>query len=111
MEYIQRVMSILDDAEGTLHSERDKLIEKLRYWTEYETSDIGDRAKRSSELDEVTIMLERNYKRTRAIRERIDRITFDKYDGTCVDCGEPIETERLKIVPWTSLCKACATGA
>ncbi len=41
-----------------------------------------------------------------AALDRIDAGTF----GTCVSCGEPISIERLKAVPHTPFCKACAAA-
>ncbi|MBI4538503.1 MAG: TraR/DksA C4-type zinc finger protein [Gemmatimonadetes bacterium] len=31
--------------------------------------------------------------------------------GRCERCGEPIEVERLELVPWTRLCARCAREA
>ena len=39
--------------------------------------------------------------------ERLDAGTFAK----CEQCGQPIEPERLRAVPYTSNCRACAKGA
>ncbi|MFN3336790.1 MAG: TraR/DksA family transcriptional regulator [Thermomicrobium sp.] len=35
----------------------------------------------------------------------LDRIAEGRY-GICVDCGRPIERERLEAVPWTARCIA-----
>jgi RNA polymerase-binding transcription factor DksA len=39
--------------------------------------------------------------------ERLDAGTF----GKCEQCGESIESERLRVVPYTTQCRACAKDA
>jgi len=39
------------------------------------------------------------------VRDALRRIETGKY-GRCVDCGHPIEEERLESLPWTPYCKA-----
>ena len=45
----------------------------------------------------------------RGIDAALDRIQEGTF-GTCVRCGEPISVERLKAVPHTPFCKACAAS-
>ncbi len=44
------------------------------------------------------------------VREAIARIDKGEY-GICELCGEPIKEERLKAVPYTSMCVKCASQA
>jgi DnaK suppressor protein len=44
------------------------------------------------------------------VKQAIDRIDKGQY-GLCQVCGEPINKERLKIVPYSSLCIKCASQA
>lgn len=46
----------------------------------------------------------------RAIRAALDRIKAGTY-GICVKCGQPIEEERLDVLPHTPLCSECAAEA
>ncbi|WP_127522462.1 TraR/DksA C4-type zinc finger protein [Mesorhizobium sp. Z1-4] len=46
----------------------------------------------------------------KAIRAALDRIKAGTY-GTCVKCGQPIEEERLDLLPQTPLCSKCAAEA
>jgi DnaK suppressor protein len=39
------------------------------------------------------------------------RAMSNGFYGTCVDCGDQIPTERLKAIPWTRWCVACAAEA
>lgn len=41
-----------------------------------------------------------------AIKEALERIASGAY-GTCVDCGEPIGLERLKVQPTAKRCYGC----
>jgi RNA polymerase-binding transcription factor DksA len=42
------------------------------------------------------------------IRAALTRIAKGSY-GTCVRCGEPIAEARLDLLPWTPLCRSCAS--
>lgn len=44
------------------------------------------------------------------VSEAIARIDKGEY-GICELCGEPIKVERLKAVPYTSMCVKCASQA
>jgi RNA polymerase-binding transcription factor DksA len=44
----------------------------------------------------------------RMARERREAAKAVSSDGTCRDCGEPIEEERLAVNPCTDLCCDCA---
>ena len=44
------------------------------------------------------------------VREAIARIDKGEY-GVCELCGEPIKPERLKVLPYTSMCVKCASQA
>ncbi|GAB5505139.1 MAG: hypothetical protein Rhirs2KO_03020 [Rhizobiaceae bacterium] len=46
----------------------------------------------------------------KAIRAALARIKAGTY-GDCSKCGEPIEEERLDVLPHTPLCSECATAA
>lgn len=44
----------------------------------------------------------------RAIEKAIARLATDSY-ATCAGCGETISDERLKVIPYTTFCRSCAT--
>jgi RNA polymerase-binding transcription factor DksA len=44
------------------------------------------------------------------VKQAIDRIDKGEY-GSCQVCGQPINKERLKIVPYASMCIKCASQA
>jgi DnaK suppressor protein len=63
------------------------------------------------ENDEVLDYLGNNARIERErVREAIVRIDKGEY-GVCELCGEPIPQERLKAVPYSSMCVKCASQA
>lgn len=88
-ERLQNIGDLLDDApnpdweENAIEQEDDEVLESLG----------------ASGLAEY-----------RAIRAALDRIKAGTY-GTCVKCGQPIEEERLDLLPHTPLCSECAAEA
>jgi RNA polymerase-binding transcription factor DksA len=64
-----------------------------------------------SENDEVLDYLGNNARIERErVREAIARIDKGEY-GVCELCGGPIPPERLKAVPYSSMCVKCASQA
>ena len=56
---------------------------------------------------EIDYTLEENEERViAAIDAALQRIDDGSY-GTCQGCGQPIGTERLEAVPWTTQCIDC----
>ena len=56
---------------------------------------------RTEELDDLRLT---EMRRIRAALDRIDDGTY----GTCTNCGQPIEEERLDSLPATPFCSTCA---
>jgi DnaK suppressor protein len=52
-------------------------------------------------------MFERQKQRLAEVEKALQRIEQDVYN-LCEMCGQPIETERLEALPFTSLCIHCA---
>ena len=68
--------------------------------------DLGDRAL-STTSQEMLLQLSSGERRTLKLLDealrRVDQGTF----GRCVNCGAPIQLERLKAVPWARHCFEC----
>jgi DnaK suppressor protein len=62
---------------------------------------IGDVAERE---------IERDLDELRQIEAALRRIDSGRY-GVCVDCGQPIASQRLTAQPWVARCAACQTAA
>ncbi|MDP3839986.1 MAG: TraR/DksA C4-type zinc finger protein [Methylococcales bacterium] len=44
------------------------------------------------------------------IKQALSRIESGEY-GVCQVCGEPINVERLKVIPYSNMCVKCASVA
>jgi DnaK suppressor protein len=52
---------------------------------------------------------ERATQQQEELRQALERIEAGNY-GVCQQCGQPINPERLEILPATSLCVACSAA-
>jgi DnaK suppressor protein len=68
-----------------------------------EPRDEVDESQRVQSRDLRMSLAEGEAQRAQAIEAALRRITAGTY-GWCVECGRPIELERLKLVPWTERC-------
>lgn len=53
-------------------------------------------------------LLEQTKEELEQVENALDRIESGSY-GKCKNCGNPIPPDRLKILPYTSLCVTCKT--
>jgi DnaK suppressor protein len=74
-----------------------------RVFAQDEPRDEADEAERLQLRDFQVRLDERNGQLAQAIEEALARMASGAY-GICVDCGRPIEPERLELVPWTVRC-------
>lgn len=82
---------------GDLRHEQDPLVADFAEQAIQRSNDEVLSAIQSSAEDEL-----------RHIDVALRRIADDTYD-TCSHCGEPIAAERLAAVPYTDLCRKCAS--
>lgn len=60
------------------------------------------------ENDEVLNQLERQTaQELQQVRNALQALAGGSY-GSCIDCGEPIQPERLTLLPYTLQCQHCA---
>ncbi len=70
----------------------------------YHMADVGtDNFGREMELNIASSSNER----LRLIEEALERVEEGTF-GLCLSCGEEIKAERLKVIPYTTLCINCA---
>src|SRR5690349_21755885 len=100
----------LESFEVQLTSLRDELLERYALdraaadqALQLEANDTGDHAERDNQVDNLERFSERDYLRLKAIQAALDRVGNGSY-GTCVECGEPIQRERLRATPETPFC-------
>jgi RNA polymerase-binding transcription factor len=78
-----------------------------------ESSDEGDsmdeldQAQREISVSSIYSLIERKARELKQIDRLIRQIAIDSDFGICEECGEPIPTERLLIVPEATLCVPC----
>jgi DnaK suppressor protein len=59
---------------------------------------------------EVEVALFRNEESLlEQVEEAMERLKLDTY-GTCLDCGQAIDAERLQAIPYAARCIDCARG-
>lgn len=68
--------------------------------------DVGDDAANTYTRQVLLGLSERDREVLRQIDEALDRIDQGSF-GECEECGEEIGTERLKVLPYTTLCVEC----
>jgi DnaK suppressor protein len=69
-----------------------------------------DQARGTEEETVLTQLSERERVELRLIDEALARLASGEY-GRCEDCDEPIERERLAVVPEARLCLGCGLAA
>lgn len=95
--------SRLQELDNRLHSIGDEL-------EEHNNPDVEDHAT-EVETDEVLEGIGRaGQNEIRMINAALERIADGSY-GICARCGEDITEERLNVLPYTPICKTCASTA
>ncbi len=90
----------LAELENRLHGIEDELdSHQSRDWEELATEREGEEV-----LEELGTS---GQVEIRMIRAALARMETGEY-GICGRCGEEIQSERLDVVPYTPLCRACA---
>ena len=96
-----------------LNQMRDELIEEIARNRKIETNDLKDEigdlydladSERDRQLSHI--LGDRDRKKLVEIDEALERIE-DKTYGICEECGKRITPNRLKIMPFASLCVPC----
>lgn len=101
--YKARLLSRQEELNARLQSIEHDLDQK-------KDPDVEERAV-ESEGDEVMESLgQSGLQELKAIDAALGRIEKGTF-GICVQCEEPISTERLDVVPMTALCRDCAAKA
>jgi DnaK suppressor protein len=67
--------------------------------------DDVDEATELGDLNREDLILEASDERRAEVQAALDRITAGTY-GTCVDCGKPVEADRLSYRPEAARCLA-----
>lgn len=86
---------------------------KNNWDAKYPNREDGDKEEEADEVQEYdnALSLEHSLEsKLKDVDAALEKIARGKY-GTCENCGEKIERERLKAVPEAKLCVKCNNGA
>lgn len=71
-----------------------------------QTADPIDDAQSQSLRELALQVMNSGWETMRAVESALERIETDEY-GWCEGCGEPINVQRLRAVPWAARCVVC----
>ena len=100
--------------ESQLKERRAALLERLervkRDVTAEHSADWSEQAQERQNDEVLEAIGNESREELKKVSIALERIARDEYD-ICSRCGEDIAVERLKAVPYTSLCIKCASEA
>lgn len=110
MSNFEEVKVVLYEMLEDLDDKLARITDDVRHIDEPVEKDFSEQATQN-ENNEVEDYLGNSAKTEIAlIKQALSRIDKGEY-GTCQVCGEPINIERLKIIPYSNMCVKCASVA
>jgi DnaK suppressor protein len=98
----QQLIDQLTGLFRSVHGEvRDGMVREM--FDEDQPRDEGDESLRVQLRDARMSLAENEARRAQEMEAALRRIREGPF-GICVDCGQPIEKEPLKLVPWAARC-------
>ena len=95
MVLLERFRHLLKLRQRNVHLEDELIGMKEPDWLDQATDRIG--------VDTVSALDEAQRRELLAVHAALGRIVAGTY-GKCAVCGKTIERERLKVIPWATLC-------
>lgn len=102
-----------DEAERTLRLRQRSLLERsleaareAQALEDEREPDWEDRAALVASAEAIRSLGENERVQLARVMEALDRLESGTW-GTCLSCGEPIDEERLRVVPETARCARC----
>lgn len=89
-----------------LLNEIENRLKKTRTESDSQFTDIADIATHNLQDELSMTVASEEIKKVKQIDDALARIDSGKY-GTCVNCGCEIDLERLKVLPFATLCVKC----
>jgi DnaK suppressor protein len=102
---VERITENFRSTRGDLRDEAAR-AGAFAFDTDQSPRDEADEALRVQLSDLRYSLDEREARLAQLMEEALHRMSEGKY-GECVDCGNPIELDRLKLVPWATRCVDC----
>jgi len=94
----------LEDALNRLMKDKKEYNDQLAGET---VADESDSAQREISAFSIYSLIDKKTQELKKIEHLIQKISRDEDFGICEECGEPIPTERLLIVPGANMCVPC----
>jgi DnaK suppressor protein len=95
---VEQLMALYRSVRADL---RELMVRRL--YGQEEPRDEVDESMRVQLRDARVHLAESDARRAREIEDALERMRQGTY-GTCVDCGQRIERERLRVLPWAARC-------
>jgi DnaK suppressor protein len=102
---LTRIREILIDEQIALAADIQNEQDKLQQYIE-ENPDLLDLADKRLQQEIVVDRLSHKEQRLTQVQAALKRLDEGKY-GICAGCGNEINTERLKAIPYAALCVNC----
>ena len=102
---LTRIREILVDEQIALAADMQNEEDKLQQQSQ-ENPDLSDLADKRLHQEMVVSRLSLMNQRLTQVRAALKRLDEGRY-GTCARCGIEINPERLKAIPYTTLCVSC----
>lgn len=107
---LDEMKDVLERRRAELIERRERIARHTRHRDEPLSQDFAEQAV-ELENGETLVALDREVNaELRGIEKALRRIEDGTY-GECAECGEPISEQRLKALPYTSLCIDCANAS
>lgn len=107
-KFRENIGTVLEETEEEIVAGVEDCRMELKELSNNEDAELGDRATNSKSVDELDSVMrhyEKRLARTRSAKRRLENGTY----GVCVDCGKPINENRLAATPEALFCIACAS--
>ena len=105
--------SVIADIAAELEARRDELLARLEKVksdvTSQHSADWSEQAQERQNDEVIEAIGNESREELNKVSLALERIASDEYT-TCSRCGGDINIDRLKAVPYTSLCIDCASG-
>ena len=99
-------IEMLEKERAVIKSELSRLRETLKAEI---GSDIGEGEPELVGRDLVMTMIKSQERKLESVEEALEQVQRGQY-GICENCGEPIDPERLEILPEATLCVKCKSS-
>jgi DnaK suppressor protein len=105
-ELRKMLVELRDEILGKIAQEMGTKLDEDPRMSSLSTLDIGDLSQLDFDENIDYTLLNMQIERLREVEDALDRLEEGTY-GICEECGEAINLERLKILPFTTYCVRC----